>query len=512
MSVGSLELLGQKAIVAREGELDIPDDKIASQRISLHSADPDLEDAIDAVTDSRIIIMNPPFTERVRMGEKFPKTIQELLRRKTDDLEDILVKADPELKNFVTRRAVGPLFVSQAEKCLDRDSGILAMINPTIMFSSTSGRQERRILAKRFHIHTVVTCHQPRNFNMSQNTSIHESIVVMRRHRGGSARPPTRFVHLDRMPVDEHEAEDLHQCLLKKYPQGQMSNGWGEVSDWPADRMEEGDWSPAIWRSPELAEAAAWYAGPQSGLAPLAHLTQASVNLTSPVLILNFHDAGVETPGSLPIMKSRGADGQMSIEGTPDEHWVPKNPDERARQLNDGTYPESEKILQKAGYLLVTDGQRNSTARLTAIASNDKYVGVSWMPVTGLSPQESKASAVFLNSTAGRLQLMSNASRTLEFPMYRPAAISSVRIPDITDAHICQTLAACWEHTKDMVVPQFRDGECEVRRLWDEAVAEAMGWDTSELARLRNLLHNEPHVRALATTNIRTNRKKTILQ
>ena len=48
-----------------------------------------------------------------------------------------------------------------------------------------------------------------------------------------------------------------------------------------------------------------------------------------------------------------------------------------------------------------------------------------------------------------------------------------------------------------MEVPQFRDGEREVRRLWDEAVAEAMGWDAAELALLRELLHPEPHVRGL---------------
>ena len=48
-----------------------------------------------------------------------------------------------------------------------------------------------------------------------------------------------------------------------------------------------------------------------------------------------------------------------------------------------------------------------------------------------------------------------------------------------------------------MEVPQFRDGECEVRRLWDDAVAEAMGWDAGELAHLRQLLNNEPHVRGL---------------
>ena len=48
-----------------------------------------------------------------------------------------------------------------------------------------------------------------------------------------------------------------------------------------------------------------------------------------------------------------------------------------------------------------------------------------------------------------------------------------------------------------MEVPQFRDGECSVRAIWDNAVTEAMGWDSEELAQLRELLHNEPHVRGL---------------
>ena len=119
------------------------------------------------------------------------------------------------------------------------------------------------------------------------------------------------------------------------------------------------------------------------------------------------------------------------------------------------------------------------------------------MPVIRHSQEESKAIAVFLNSTPGRLQLMRNAGRTIAFPMYRPAAYANIRIPNINDSRVRQILADCWNQTKDMEVPQFRDGECEVRRLWDEAVAEAMGWDADELAQLRNLLHQEPHVRGL---------------
>ena len=92
---------------------------------------------------------------------------------------------------------------------------------------------------------------------------------------------------------------------------------------------------------------------------------------------------------------------------------------------------------------------------------------------------------------------MRNTGQMLAFTMYVPQGVGNVRFPGVKDARILDVLAACWERTKDMVVPQFRDGECDVRVLWDEAVAEAMGWDVDELARLRNLLHREPHVRGL---------------
>ena len=452
VAAGTLELLGQQAIVARRGQMDLGDDAIDSQAVwpsTPLQISAELEPAVAAVGDARIVIMNPPFTERVRMGQKFPPEIQAVLRKRTDTIEDILVKADPELQSFVSRRAVAPLFVTLAEKVVAKEAGILTMISPTIMFSNTSAQQERCVLAQRFHIHTILTCHQPGNLNMSQNTNINESVVVMRRHADGP-KPPTRFIQLDKLPSREEEVANLHAALLA-CSEGTLVNGWGEVSHWPADRMESGDWTPAIWRSPELAEAAAWYASSESNLVPLSAFRDVSVNLTQPGLLVNFEKAETAVSGSLPILKSRGADGQLTIESTPDEYSVPKKRDESIRQVNGGTYPESDKILAKAGYLLVTDGQASNTARLTATAGETKYVGVAWMPVTGLSSWESKALAIFLNSTAGRLQIMSHGSRKLEFPMYMPAAIGLVCIPDIKDSCIRDILVDCWERTREMV-------------------------------------------------------------
>ncbi|MXZ19445.1 MAG: hypothetical protein F4Y84_02315 [Caldilineaceae bacterium SB0665_bin_25] len=494
VSVGTLELLDQRAIIPRDSELGFADDKIGSQLTWSPSDDTELEDAVSAVKAARIVIMNPPFTNRAKMGEKFPKETQQKMRSRADAVEGFLVGADPSLMEFSDKNSIRPLFVALADHIHKVADGVVTMINPTIALSSTSGLKERQILAARFHIHTVLTCHHPGNINMSQQTNINESIVVMRRYPNGP-KPPTRFIHLDRMPVNESEVEDLHNCLLECL-QGQMSNGWGEVSHWPADRMEEGDWTPAIWRSPELAEAATTFAN-HSDLRTINDEPGLSVHATGRVLRGSFARAEHGTPGSFPILKSKGSEGQLVIRSTPDECWVPKKRDENERRRNGGSYPEADKILKKAGYLLITAGQDNSTARLTATAADAQYVGNGWMPVTGLSPEEAKAVSVFINSTAGRLQLMRNPGRKISFPTYSAAEAANVRIPNIKDAHIRQTLSDCWEHTKMMEVPQYRDGECEVRVLWDNAVCEAMGWAPEELVRLRELLNNEPHVRGL---------------
>ncbi len=149
--------------------------------------------------------------------------------------------------------------------------------------------------------------------------------------------------------------------------------------------------------------------------------------------------------GSTPILYGKGADAQTTIEGQPDEYWIAQK----------GRESQTEHYLEWKSHLLITEGQRNNTARLTAVAANEKYIGGGWHPVTGMSPEEAKATAVFINSTLGRLQVMRNAGRTIEFPIYRPAGIENVRIPDIKDERIrgilCQLLGAHEGHGSSAV-------------------------------------------------------------
>ncbi|MDE0607727.1 MAG: hypothetical protein OXH78_11305 [Acidimicrobiaceae bacterium] len=188
---------------------------------------------------------------------------------------------------------------------------------------------------------------------------------------------------------------------------------------------------------------------------------------------------------AFPVLGSKGAEGQKRIEAVPDEWW---------KWNKEGRSP----ILDKAGHLLVSMGQRTSTARLTAVASDERYVGQGWMPVTGLDATQSKAVAVFLNSTPGRLAIMRLPGKTFDFPLYNPASWLTVPMPDINDQDVVAALGACWEETRDEIVPQYRDGYTDIRRRWDQAVCGALGWDIDEISKLGELLAREPHVKGVA--------------
>ena len=485
---GTLELLGQRAIVARNGTMEVGDDDIGSSLSwGRHRGDSELEDAVEAAKGSRIVIMNPPFTNRQNMGQKFTKATQQRLRDRVETMRGALILNDPPMEDFGDKNSIAPLFVALAEKCASDSDGVVTMIHPTIALSNPSGLGERLILAQRFHIHTVLTCHVPGQINLSEHTKINESLLLLKRHNDGL--PWTRFIALDRMPANEEEVEDLHE-QIRVCKDGRIGKGWGEVSYWPADRIEIGDWTPGIWRSPELAEASYLFAN-DAQLKTLRDSGNAA-RRTDLGKGAGFQQVKEGAAGSFEALYSGATTGQTRIQSRPNSKWLRIK--RGTNQATNGMKKEEDPILEKAGHLLIASSQDAKSARLTAVASDRSYVGTGWLPVQETSPIESKALAVFFNSTPGRLQLMRNASRKLGWPQYGPKVMGSIRIPNIKDERILTVLSDCWECTKDMTVPQFGEGECEVRRLWDEAVAEAMGWDADELSRLRHLLHREPHV------------------
>ena len=531
VAAGTPELFACRSIV---DSLRLFDDAGSSTRIETGTETegalegPEMDDAVTAASDARIVIMNPPFTNRTKMGEKFDKADQLKLRKRMDKLEGFLEAADPCLSEMLDKNALRTQFAALADLCLNRNEGVFATVLPTTALTASSGLAERVELAKRFHIHTILTHVGVVDVNLSQGThrEMNESIVVMRRSPTGT-NPPTRIIALDRFPIDESDTDLLFKGINESGT-GTLPDGWGEISYWPAKRINAGDWSAAIWRSPELAAAAVRFATdpdldkigggggehrapfhrhndcsatttaePPNGQAavegardittPLRRLPQGglAVNATGQSMRDEYNKQPTGTHQPFPVLQSKGADGQKRIEAVPDDEWEWKHPGEPP-------------ILNNAGYLLVSMGQNTSTARLTAVASDSTYVGQGWMPVTGLDATEAKSVSVFLNSTPGRLLIMRQPGKSLSFPFYNPAAWREVGIPDLSDEHIVSTLADCWEATRAEIVPPFSAGYTDIRRRWDEAVCEGLGWDINEISELGELLADEPRVRGIA--------------
>ena len=132
---------------------------------------------------------------------------------------------------------------------------------------------------------------------------------------------------------------------------------------------------------------------------------------------------------------------------------------------------------KQTGHLLIAAGLRTNTARLLAMVGKETYVGNGWIPVTNFALTEAQAAAVCINSTLGAPATHEFTCQDSQHPSYSAKLGASFKQSNLKDRRICSILTTCWKRTRRMEVPLYRDGECDVRRLWDEAMAEAMDWD-----------------------------------
>ena len=137
-----------------------------------------------------LVIMNPPFTRDSLRHDQFSKSDEKRLKARElqifSGLED----------GAIHRSHNGGGFLLLAERIAKAKNGAIAAILPLVGATNYSTRLMRIHLAKKFHIETIVTSHDPRRIYFSENTSIGEMLLVCRRWRGDEQKPPTRVVNL----------------------------------------------------------------------------------------------------------------------------------------------------------------------------------------------------------------------------------------------------------------------------------------------------------------------------
>ena len=152
-----------------------------------------------------LVIMNPPFTANDKRGRKFSREVTQRMQQYELTIRDGVARRDADAAGVITTNTIQSFFTPLAERMLSSDKGTLALVLPTTVCVGADALRQRKFLAERFHIERVITSHDPKRPNFSENTGIHESLMICRR-RTDDVDLPTEFFSLGKMPKDASEA------------------------------------------------------------------------------------------------------------------------------------------------------------------------------------------------------------------------------------------------------------------------------------------------------------------
>ena len=430
-----------------------------------------------------LVIMNPPYTRDSLRHDQF--TPAEELKLKAREKE--LFANTP-----VHLSSNGNAFLVLADYINKADTGTIAAVAPLVTATNASSLAIRKYLASRYHIETIVTSHDPDRIYFSENTSIGEMLLICRRWPAEKGpKPATRVVNLATNPATPATALSVAYAVTGDTV---VSQGYGTVQEWPAEKIAAGDWGAVQFLSPYLC-------------AKFADIK--SQQLFPSIALGEIADIGPA---------GQGIRGVFLRSKMPDEHgrialWQHNTKRTQTMSAKADTYiiakPRKEHLAEsywsQRGTLLLPTRLFLSTTRMVAVRLRSPGLGSAWVPCrpTETEPKLDveileKAFCVYLNSSIGILALLGDRSN--KKPTYPNISIDDMRklfVPDFATigGDAAPVLAAVYDaHAEDTLLPLPQMNDCPVRRALDEAVIATLGLDGEMVATIRRSLAMEPSV------------------
>ena len=426
-----------------------------------------------------VVIMNPPFTRNDIRNRQYTASDRKRIQDREKEVVDFVSKRDPEAGGAIDHTNASSFFTPLADMLLKKETGVLAKVLPTTALTNASGRQERMFLANRFQIETIITSHDPYRINFSENTKIHESLLIARRPSG---QKPTRFISLGRMPADAHEA----MLLANMINGGKISGEWGRECEWPWERMRDGDWQAVLFYDEELAEAYYDLAALNGTRLQIAGNACAIEPEGRRVRDAFFRNSKSDTPWKMPVLWDHSTDIHMTMDAKPDVLATPKSQKEAyARGLK-----------SKASRLLISNRLRTNTVCTAACYTEKPALGSAWVPVTPLStyPDLDHALCAWWNSTPGILTMLHARSHALDYAKYSLDLLRKLLIPNPRNVDVSPLIDVFAKTHQQVLKPWKEMDTCPVRALIDEAAAQVLHMDGMKIADWRKRITLEPTV------------------
>ena len=309
--------------------------------------------------------------------------------------------------------------------------------------------------------------------------------------------PPTRFIQLTRFPADTAAVDKLiaainsnrdsrlqHAGIGTEYAAGIEAGDAGiapelfTVTEWPAEKVTKGDWTPVQWCNPELAYAAA-------DMDTLPNCIAAGDV---------YKLARVDKKPAVFVYELDKNDGNMFCEMDADIMQTISAKPETKATVKPGKETQAEKVWAKADYALIANEFSTTSSRLVAVYSEQTAVGTEFRPVGVGDKDVAKAYVAFMNSSFGILQMLNRRTRKLSFPNFEGGHLKTLRLPDPAAADL-QPLLDAFDAVKHTPLQRLAAAnKDEARRLLDYAAAKSLGVDPKITDRWRDLLAREPTI------------------
>ena len=477
---GSLDILTDSATYLPGLAPDTGERRTAAQDYAQDT--PELAQACD------LVIMNPPFTRNDIRNRSLPDAD----RRKVQKHEIALAESveDKLRRDAIDQSAIRTFFTPIADM-LVKPSGTLAIVVPATACTATSGKGERTLLTDpdRFHLELVVTSHDNRRIFFSENTDIHESLIVARRPTPENRGRPTAFVSLSENPASISGARQLARAVRAALDGDLVAlSAWGTIAWRTEEQVRNRPWNATCFYDQSLADACDALSA-NAALAPVG--TLACVGPEGRRIRDAFRKARQRQNPDMRALWHNKAERQTAMRTGPDEFLVATP---RARRTG-----YDRKLWNMRGHLLLANRMRLNLAATPAVWSDEPVLGSAFVPVTPHNGNGGrdlcKAWCAWLNSSAGALAFLDIRQKNLTYPHFSLDGLRTLPVPRPDKCGIA-VLVAAFDRLADSplrALPEMdRD---DARRALDEAVADAVpGVEAAQLANLRRLIPLEPTV------------------
>ena len=286
------------------------------------------------------------------------------------------------------------------------------------------------------------------------------------------------------MPRNSEEVEELASAI-----QSDKMGDWGATTDWPAERMAQGDWRAAQWYDGGLAESALSVEDSERLVRCGYHYRTAAAGRAVRDVFDIKDDVG-KHPQSVKVFWSIANESRKTMQGSP-EKWVRPSP---------GKEQQARGLLSQGGRLLVADRYDTHSGRITALWTRELSIGSRWVPLVPLNGQEDqrreKALVAWWNSTPVRLMLLNRRSRKLTYPSWSVKHLLEIMIPKPDNPAWDALADAFAAHANTTMLPYREAPTSPAQIAIDEAAALALDLPNSTMQQWRERLAAEPTITA----------------